>query len=75
MPSAYLMTWDGKDARWRKWYQHKLHVVSCLKLGVPGTKEQSYRAANSWWIAKKKELDETPSEPDPEARHKANVQL
>jgi integrase len=57
MPSAYMMTWDGKDARWRKWYKKTLYVISCAALGVPPNKEQSYRAANAWWVAKKRELD------------------
>jgi integrase len=57
MPSAYLMTWDAKNARWRKWYKKTLYVVSCIQLGVPPTKEQSYRGANAWWTAKKIYLD------------------
>jgi hypothetical protein len=51
------MTWLPKDARWRKWYRQKLYYVTCDTLGMPATKEGSYRAANEWWESKKVELD------------------
>jgi integrase len=56
-----LMTWEPKKDRWRKLYKGKLYTISCQKLGVPATKEASYKAANAWWQAKKCEIDgETP---------------
>ena len=30
-------------------HRGKLYVVSCRQLGVPETKEASWRAANEWW--------------------------
>jgi integrase len=57
MPRAYEMTWDQRNSRWRKLYKGERYVVSCRQLNALETKEGSYRAANSWWIAKKAELD------------------
>lgn len=54
-----LMTWEHRKARWRKIYQGKLYTISCYRLGVPPTKEESYKAANAWWLAKKTEIDGT----------------
>src|SRR5262249_52435911 len=49
MPKKYRMTWVPSSRRWRKIHQGKLHLVSCRQLGVPETKEASWRAANEWW--------------------------
>src|SRR5579885_1257724 len=54
-----LMTWEPTKARWRKIYQGKLYTISCYRLGVPSTKEESYKAANAWWLARKTEIDGT----------------
>jgi len=35
------------------------YVRSCRQLGVPPTKEASYRAANDWWRAKLAEIGGT----------------
>jgi len=34
----------------------KVYTITCEALGVPGTKQASYRAANSWWEAKVAEI-------------------
>jgi hypothetical protein len=56
-----LMTWESRKDCWRKIYQGKLYTVSCYRLGVPPTKEASYKAANAWWLVKKAEIDGTQS--------------
>ncbi len=43
------MTWEKSKLRWRKMVDGKVYTVSCLTLGVPPTKEDSYQAANQWW--------------------------
>jgi|SRR5271166_5254682 len=52
-----LMTWEPRKDRWRKIYKGKLYTVSCYRLGVPPTKEASYKAANAWWLAKRAEIE------------------
>jgi integrase len=52
-----LMTWEPRKDRWRKIYKGQLYTISCYRLGVPSTKEASYKAANAWWLAKKTEID------------------
>jgi hypothetical protein len=51
-----LMTWVPVSRRWMKRYNGKLYAISCKQLGVPETKEDSFRAANEWWIEKEKEI-------------------
>jgi integrase len=51
------MTWDSKQSRWIKMYKGQRYTVACSILGAPATKEQSYRAANAWWEAKRAEVD------------------
>ncbi len=51
------MTWQQDKKRWRKWYKKVLYRVTCDELGCPGTKAESYQAANAWWIKKKAEID------------------
>jgi integrase len=40
-----------------KEYQGKKYAISCRQLGVAETKDESYQAANAWWLAKKHGLD------------------
>jgi len=64
LPALYLMTWEPNQRLWRKHYEGKRYVVSCRQLDAPETKEGSYRAANSWWSAKRAEIDgHRPPEP------------
>jgi integrase len=63
MPARYHMTWVASTRRWKKMLNGKVYVVSCRQLGVPETKEASWRAANQWWeeqrqIAEQPTLDE-----------------
>jgi hypothetical protein len=51
-----LMTWEGAKGRWRKMLKGRVNTITCESLGVPGTKQGSYRAANSWWEAKVAEI-------------------
>ena len=43
--------------RWWKQYRKTRYVVSCRELDAPETKEGSYQAANTWWLAKTAEVD------------------
>lgn len=47
--AKYLMTWVPNGRRWRKVHKGRAFVVSCRQLGVPETKEASWKAANAWW--------------------------
>jgi integrase len=49
MAKRYLMTWKPETGRWRKMHRGKWYSVSCKQLGVPDTKEASWKAANEWW--------------------------
>ena len=49
MPKSYQMTWIPDSRRWTKFHRGKRYFVSCRQLGVPETKEASWRAANEWW--------------------------
>jgi integrase len=55
-----LMTWQASTRRYFKKYKGQIYAVSCKQLGCPPTKEASLDAANAWWEAKKKEVDEAP---------------
>lgn len=57
MPRQILMTFDKKQARWKKMYKGKMFVVSCHALNAPATKLDSMEAANGWWISKRAEID------------------
>src|SRR5262245_5525392 len=57
MPARPFMTWEPGPRRWRKLYRGKLFTVSCRQLGVPDTKNDSYQAANAWWVARRAEID------------------
>lgn len=67
MPVTYHMTWVPAGRRWTKKYQGKWYAISCRKLGVPETKEASWRAANEWWEQQQK-LADIPPEDDRFAR-------
>lgn len=58
MGRLYAMTFNDKQARWFKKYQGKQYSISCKELRCEPTRTASYQAANAWWLAKKKELDE-----------------
>lgn len=49
MAKKHHMTWYASGRRWRKCVGGKWYSVSCRQLGVPETKEASWRAANEWW--------------------------
>ena len=57
IPDELHMTWVGSSRRWTKKYRDRWFAISCKKLGVPGTKEESWRAANAWWDVQKKAVD------------------
>src|SRR4051812_36769346 len=57
MPAKTHMTWVASGRRWTKKHAGKWYAVSCKKLGVPETKEASWRAANEWWEATRKGVD------------------
>lgn len=63
MPAALHMTWVPKSRRWMKKYGGRWYSISCRKLGVPDTKEASWRAANAWWEEQQAEADR-PTEDD-----------
>ena len=58
MASLAMMTWSKADKRWHKGYRGRRYAVSPKQLDRPATKEQSRTAANDWWTAKQKEIDE-----------------
>jgi hypothetical protein len=53
------MTWSKSQKRWLKKYRGKMYSVSPRQLGVAANKEASRAAANDWWTAKQKEVDDT----------------
>jgi integrase len=57
MPAKTELTWEPSTCRWKKVYKGKAYTISCRALGVPGTKVESYQAANEWWKVKKAEID------------------
>ena len=64
MAAKELMTWVPGRKRWMKFYCGKMYAVSCKQLKVPGNKEDSRSAANAWWLAKQKEIDEKSRKPN-----------
>jgi hypothetical protein len=63
MPPKEAMTWSPAQRRWFKKYRGKMVAVSCRQLGCPPSKVASRTAANTWWDAKKAELDTIPEPP------------
>jgi integrase len=55
-----LMTWVPGARRWTKKHNGKWYAISCRKLGVPETKEASWRAANDWWENQQRTIDTAP---------------
>src|SRR5208283_3654667 len=53
-----LMTWNKTDKRWHKGYRGRRYAISPKQLDCPATKDSSRTAANAWWEAKQKEIDE-----------------
>ena len=70
MPAEQLMGWNKIQRRWFKRYRGKLYFVSPRQLNTEATKEASRQAANRWWGAKQKEIDE---ELGKAKRHPPNV--
>jgi integrase len=60
MPVKLQMSWSATGRRWMKKYRGQWYAISCRKLGMPETKEASWKAANAWWEAKQKEIDSAP---------------
>jgi integrase len=60
MPVHYHMTWVASGRRWMKKYNGKWYAISCRKLGVPETKEASWKAANAWWEDQQRIADSAP---------------
>lgn len=60
MARKITMTWVAGQRRWLKKYKGKVYSVSCKQLNCPDSKEASAAAANAWWEAKKKEIDNAP---------------
>jgi len=60
MPRKYIMSWEGSPAfRWKKEFQKKIYRVSCKELGFAERfwlKDETYQAANAWWLNKHAEL-------------------
>ena len=56
MPRTYEMSWEQSKVRWVKMFKGQRYTIACATLGVPGTKDGSYQAANEWWTRKKAEL-------------------
>lgn len=67
MPKSYQMTWVPETRRWTKFHRGKRYFVSCRQLGVPETKDASWRAANEWW-GRQKDILEQPVEDTRTAR-------
>ncbi len=60
MPRKYIMSWEGSPAfRWKKEFEKKIYRVSCRELGFSEKfwlKDETYQAANAWWLKKYAEL-------------------
>ena len=69
MAKRYSMTWKPETGRWRKMHRGKWYSVSCKQLGVPETKEASWRAANAWWETQQALADIPPEDDRLDTRH------
>ena len=67
MPKKFQMTWVAHSRRWTKFHRGKRYFISCRQLGVPETKEASWRAANEWWD-RQQGIADLPTEDDRLAR-------
>ena len=70
MPSQEHMTWNAKQKRWLKKYEGTMYSVSPRQLKCPPTKDDSRQAANQWWEAKQKKVDDERAEG---RRHPAHI--
>lgn len=61
VPRKYLMTWEPAPRRWKKIHRGVRHLVTCLELSAPETKEGSYLRANAWWESKLATLRDLPA--------------
>ena len=52
MARKYLMSWNRRLLAWQKMFQGARYQVYCSELGAPPNKEESYKAANEWWLQK-----------------------
>lgn len=59
MAKKELMGWIAERKTWQKRYNGILYTRSCRQLKAPPNKAASVDAANAWWEAKQKELDQT----------------
>jgi integrase len=73
VPANLHMTWVPSGRRWTKKYKGTWYAISCKKLKAPETKEGSWKAANAWWEAKQKEIDDAPPAPPSEQEVKINA--
>lgn len=62
MAKRYQMTWIPGGRRWRRVYKGKVYLVSCRQLGVPDTKDASWKAANEWWQEQERLADIPPED-------------
>ncbi len=70
MPAQEHMTWNPSQKRWLKKYRGKMYSVSPRQLKSPPTKDGSRQAANQWWEAKQRTLDDEQAEGK---RHPAHI--
>jgi integrase len=49
MPRKEEMNWEARHSRWHRMHQGVRYRVTCAELGVPPTREGSWKAANDWW--------------------------
>ena len=70
MPAQEHMTWNPSQKRWLKKYRGKMYSVSPRQLKSPPTKDGSRQAANQWWEAKQRELDDEQADGK---RHPAHI--
>src|SRR4051812_10142734 len=78
MPHKLLMSWIPRRKGWYKKYRGDLYSVSARQLGSEPTKQDSWRAANRWWEAKKAEIDaQAPpvAEDDPDAGYRSALAI
>ncbi|MHB1424797.1 MAG: tyrosine-type recombinase/integrase [Gemmataceae bacterium] len=56
MPVKKEMHWEKSKKRWHRYYKGQMYRVTASALGG-STEEATLQAANTWWRAKKAELD------------------
>jgi hypothetical protein len=77
MPAKESMRWIPSQKRWRRQYRQKTYYVSPRQLGCKPNRDASRTAANQWWEAKQREIDEEiagqPQQPQHVAEHYAQA--